>query len=261
MQYTLYVCKFKNNKKYVGITRRKLEQRIKDHIKTAKRDPKYAFHRALIKYNFDVTWETLCTGLSKDKAIKMEMDTIKAYGSYVLDNGYNSTLGGEGVKVITCKSWEEKERIAKENGKKPFFVKKDGKVLGTYYSSYVVTHKYNVLQPKLRLCLLGLSRGTRGYEFEYCENPKKFTPFVWPKKERKIKTKSPRKPRSREHSLRMARTKFKGVLVAVKGDFYKEYLSVKECLEDLGLNRNSVLSCIAKKRNSLFGYTFSKKEL
>jgi len=82
-----------NGKVYIGQTTKSLKERRKRHIWETK---KSYFHNALNKYkpkNFK--WEVLEYCDSKNEMNEMEFHYIKQYDS--LDNGYNLTLGGEGV--------------------------------------------------------------------------------------------------------------------------------------------------------------------
>jgi len=86
-----------NGKAYIGWTSLTLEKRFKTHLSQAKSGSCYAFHRALRKYNID-NWlsETLGEYFSKAEAKKAEIDLIKEHGTFVTENGYNMTKGGDG---------------------------------------------------------------------------------------------------------------------------------------------------------------------
>lgn len=94
-----------NNKKYIGITRRTLEQREKNHISEAYNynSPKYhtPFKCAIRKYgidNFDKV--ILDTAIDIEEANKKEKQYIEKYRTYCYGKnnwGYNATKGGDGV--------------------------------------------------------------------------------------------------------------------------------------------------------------------
>lgn len=86
-----------NNKIYIGLTSKTLEERWYQHYKDAiayKDD--YAFHAAIRKYgkeNFNV--EEIENNLTEEQAKEKEIYYIKFYNSYIKDNGYNMTFGGD----------------------------------------------------------------------------------------------------------------------------------------------------------------------
>ena len=56
----VYCATFPNDKKYVGITRRKLRYRIREHKKHSDDGSNTLFHKAIRKYGFDnVCWNIL----------------------------------------------------------------------------------------------------------------------------------------------------------------------------------------------------------
>ena len=107
-----------NGKKYVGQTIRDLDSRLKRHINDAKKGDDLYFHRAILKYgeeNFII--EEVDTAITKEELNKKEIYWIGRLNTY--ENGYNSTLGGDGGNTYIKKTEEElkiiKEKIAKAN--------------------------------------------------------------------------------------------------------------------------------------------------
>lgn len=88
-----------NGKVYIGITKRDLTQRHKEHIKSAG-DGTY-FHNALDKYGISAfNLEIIDTANSADELCEKEKMWIDFYNAFAYgDNpkGYNGTLGGDGV--------------------------------------------------------------------------------------------------------------------------------------------------------------------
>lgn len=116
----LYSVTFPNDKKYIGITAKGIEGRIRAHYDASKRiDNK--FYRALKKYgaeNVDIT--VLATNLTKEEAILLEKAFIEEFDTKT--NGYNSTEGGEGVSGLKYTdeirkniSEAQKKRFSKED--------------------------------------------------------------------------------------------------------------------------------------------------
>ena len=89
----------KNGKKYVGKSVYCMEVRKTDHIKKALNDSKFALHLAIKKYGQDMfIWETLAESESNEELSSLEMFYIQHHGS-VTPNGYNMTMGGDGVTL------------------------------------------------------------------------------------------------------------------------------------------------------------------
>lgn len=93
--WLVYCYTGKNNKKYVGITGRTIAARAGNNGINYVHD-NYAFGNAILKHGFDFfTVETLETNLTFEEACEKEKYYIQLYDSY--NNGYNCTLGGDGV--------------------------------------------------------------------------------------------------------------------------------------------------------------------
>jgi len=117
-----------NEKYYIG---QALEfiKRKRCHISYSKKEkPTSYFHKALKKYginNFD--WKILCKCDSKNELDEMEFHYIKQYNSYITNNGYNMTWGGEGVygrKLCGAKNGMYGKKHSKETLKKMSDMKK-----------------------------------------------------------------------------------------------------------------------------------------
>ena len=95
--WKVYCYTGENNKKYVGITARTLYDRAgKNGINYIKDN--YKFGNAIQKYGFNFfTVEILENNLSFNQACEKEKYYINLYDSF--NNGYNSTLGGDGHKI------------------------------------------------------------------------------------------------------------------------------------------------------------------
>lgn len=86
-----------NNKIYIGQTIVSVEERWYKHKWNALNLQKYALHQAMHKYgieNFKI--EILTETNSKEDLDRLEKKYIKEYNSFVNQNGYNMTDGGEG---------------------------------------------------------------------------------------------------------------------------------------------------------------------
>lgn len=109
--FTVYMHVNKiNQKKYIGITSQKPEQRWKN----GKGYSEQYFARAINKYG----WENfdhfiLCEGLAEDEAKQMEIKLIAEYQANDTDYGYNQSIGGEGLSKYNTK--EERQQAHKES--------------------------------------------------------------------------------------------------------------------------------------------------
>ncbi len=95
----LYQLKFKNGKCYLGITRRTLARRVREHLADYRYGDraKGALYRAIAKYGEDA-FEASCLviGNDWDYMCALECAAIIRLNTRV-PNGYNVTEGGEGI--------------------------------------------------------------------------------------------------------------------------------------------------------------------
>lgn len=113
-----------NNKKYIGITKRTLTDRKREHEYSAKTEKKISlFHKALLKYgsnNFN--WEVI-EECEDDNMEDREKFFIEHFNSYAINkNGYNLTKGGlynfgasGEYHYLNMMSIEEKEKWIEKN--------------------------------------------------------------------------------------------------------------------------------------------------
>lgn len=86
-----------NGKIYIGITTKTLEKRRQQHIRCNHKIRKYVIHKAINKYGVDnFLFETIGNFNGNEDACEKEVKYISSYNSFI-PNGYNMTLGGEGV--------------------------------------------------------------------------------------------------------------------------------------------------------------------
>lgn len=97
----------KNDKKYIGLTSRSIEEREASHISESKNKTNKCyntpFKRAIRKYGIEgFKRDIICTADTLEEACKLEKYYIKKYKTYYKyknSNGYNATIGGE---LIQC---------------------------------------------------------------------------------------------------------------------------------------------------------------
>ena len=112
MTYTVYMHKNKiNNKVYIGITKRKPNQRW-GNGSGYKRNS--YFYNAIKKYGWDnFEHYILFENLPPDDAYKKEQELIALYKSNHKEYGYNRSIGGEFGSLGVVVSEETKEKIRK----------------------------------------------------------------------------------------------------------------------------------------------------
>lgn len=116
-----------NNKSYVGYTRFSIDKRWKQHIhRSSKRNVNAKFDNALRKYDVS-NWKTevLEEGLTVQESKVKEQFYINLFDSY--NNGYNSTLGGDGNQGIIMSEESNKRRSNALKGKPKNYVRMHGK--------------------------------------------------------------------------------------------------------------------------------------
>lgn len=92
--YVYLITNLFNGKKYVGITTRTIKDRFSEHCKADS-----AIGKAIRKYGEDLFLiNVIDEAVDKDELFHLEMEYISKYDSF--NNGYNQTLGGEGVSLV-----------------------------------------------------------------------------------------------------------------------------------------------------------------
>jgi group I intron endonuclease len=143
----LYQLLFPNGKKYIGITSLTVYQRFKEHCKPS--NNKFICHKAIKKYgkeNIVITvlaecdnWELLCLA---------EQEAIEKFNTFY-PNGYNSSLGGDGVLKYGLSGDESIARVKQKKAEvgKLYYAKNKNAILAKnkdYIKKWVVEyHKKN----------------------------------------------------------------------------------------------------------------------
>lgn len=97
--YSVYIHTTPNEKRYIGITTQKPEDRW---AKGCGYSHNTYFNRAIKKYGWNnIIHEVLISDLSENDAIKLEIELIKKYKTMNQKYGYNLTSGGEKAKVYS----------------------------------------------------------------------------------------------------------------------------------------------------------------
>lgn len=95
MGFIYKIINKKNNKMYIGKTSYTIEDRFKSHIKDSKRYLDRPLYRAFNKYGIENFIIEIIGEYPEEQLNNMEQYWIGYYDTY--NNGYNATLGGEGI--------------------------------------------------------------------------------------------------------------------------------------------------------------------
>ena len=136
---SIYKIQFPNGKHYIGLTTTSLEQRKKEHEYAAKKGDTRCVYNALRKYGID-TFEIveIDTADTIEELYEKEITYIKEYNSYYKNkNGYNMTLGGEGVNgyVFSEEDKQKASEITKKYFENPEKRQKQSELLKKYFES------------------------------------------------------------------------------------------------------------------------------
>ena len=109
-----------NNKIYIGKTTKTINDRFKEHLKTAKRKRTYTsyLYNAINTYgesNFKI--EIIDTCKNEDDLNSKEVYWIRKFNSQNTEIGYNIMDGGEGGRKCTAYNITEKQRDALDRGR------------------------------------------------------------------------------------------------------------------------------------------------
>ena len=228
-----------NNKKYIGLTKQKPEDRWKNGL-GYKRQEK--FFNAILKYGWDnFKHEILYYGLTEDEASQKEKELIKKFDSY--NNGYNADLGGS----ITNHSPETLEKMRQsmlgkkhsEEIKNKIRKTKEKDSLKVYcvelkkcYNSIGVASKETLTdKSSISKCCKGLMLTAGGYHWEYYDKDLK-------EKYKTIKSELKNKSKKRVKNITTN----------------KEYNSVKEASLDTNTDASNITKACKGKYKTAGGY-------
>ena len=115
MGFIYMITNTNNNKKYIGKTSYTIEDRWKEHCRNFQylRD-NMPIHKAMLKYGIDSFSITQIEECDNEKLSEREQYWIAYYDTY--NNGYNATLGGDGVVKFNqeemAELWSEGKTVA-----------------------------------------------------------------------------------------------------------------------------------------------------
>lgn len=112
-RFLLYIVTGPTGKKYVGITRKTLEQRWKAHLDDVRSGSKLVFHQAIRKYGEkSFTFEIAENNKTKEEISELEILYIQTLNT-LSPNGYNIANGGWGVITWTKELRQKQAEIGK----------------------------------------------------------------------------------------------------------------------------------------------------
>jgi len=113
--YSVYIHTSPSGKRYVGITSQKPERRWRSG--EAYKTNRY-FYNAIHKYGWDnIHHEIVSTNLTEQEAKTLEISLIAKHNTTNPDNGYNQTVGGDGITGYKFTNEQRIKRSEKMSGK------------------------------------------------------------------------------------------------------------------------------------------------
>jgi hypothetical protein len=129
----LYMLTFPNDKKYVGITTRDIEWRFKQHVSASVRNKTY-LAKAIKKYGADtIKKRVLVIANDADYLKDLEIKAIVAFNSK-WPNGYNNTIGGDGVHGAASETEINRRKKLSRTHKTPSAMKKNLEIQKQYWT-------------------------------------------------------------------------------------------------------------------------------
>ncbi len=117
----IYKIVFPNGKHYIGLTRRSIQRRKCEHYISAKNDDPRRLYCALRKYEMVDTFELvkIYTSEIQEELEEKETEYIQMYNSFIGNNGYNMTLGGDGCNGYV---FTDEDKLKMSEIKKQHFI-------------------------------------------------------------------------------------------------------------------------------------------
>jgi len=149
----IYKIKFPNGKNYIGLTTTSLEQRKKEHKRSAKKGDIKCLYNALRKYEMIDTFELIEIDRANtlEELCEMEKKYIIEYNSYYKNkNGYNMTYGGEGTNgyIFTEDDKQKQSEITKKYFENPEARQKQSEAIKKYFENPEAREKMSETKKK-----------------------------------------------------------------------------------------------------------------
>jgi group I intron endonuclease len=233
----IYLIKFPNGKKYIGITASSFEERKKSHL-SHRKSSNLPVHQALNVFYGEEAWEVIDYGDDWDELVRKEIFYITKYQSYIENNGYNLTLGGDGgVGYKHTVEQKEKNSVAKKQ----------------YFSSEENRKKQS------KLNLLAHRENPQLAQQHSAFQKKRFESFVEREKVSDgVKRYLSDRSNLEKHAVERGAKPFQVFLVS-SNEYVGEWLIQRECARDLSLDVGKINGCLKGSRLSHKGYRFIYK--
>ena len=232
----VYLISFPNKKYYVGITSTSFEERKRNHLSHANTS-NLAVHNAIVKYGKKVKWEVVDQADNWDDLTDLEIRYIKEYNSYIDDNGYNLTKGGDGT-VGYKHSKEDNLRNSKRRTK--YFADDANKAKQSEANK--LAHKNNPQQAKNHSEFQKKRFQEDGERERVAEGMRKYLS---------------KKENLERHSRVRGGKEF--YVLDLDNNVVAEYLIQAECAREMKLQTSKINNCLKGKRKTHGGFKFKYK--
>lgn len=245
--------------KYIGITKNKVEQRLKGHIKDSKtklKHNKYLSRKEkwildLDSKNLIPLIATLKAGLSTNEAEDLEKKLISQY-KRISEGGvlYNIQEGGEytglkatpwnrGLRGCYSEEYIKNNREHQPNSKATYVWTKDGEFVGRWSSIRRLCDELKLDRRTVMRCLNANSsyfQTHKGLVFSHEDK----MPVVY----------------NNSHSNNCPTSTWNRSIIATKDNKSTEFKSVLAASEALGIRRTGISNVLIGRQKTTFGYTF-----
>lgn len=235
-----------NGKVYIGQTEQTLNERMKEHYRHSKRE-KYnhiVFYRAIKKYGKEnFKWEIIDNASNEDELNNKEIYWIDLYKSYIHrkdSNGYNMTLGGDGMR-----GYKPTEELKE---KQSLFMKK-------YYKE----HKHPMLGTKMKDSTkrkIGMANSGR---IKNNETRLKLSKSLSGKHNPMYGRRHSEKTKNKMSEAKKGIGKIPIVQFTKNGEFVMEFESALDGANFTGCLPTAITTCCKGKRKTANGYVWMYK--
>ena len=232
----VYLIKFPNKKYYVGITTTSFEERKTNHLSHANTS-NLPVHNAILKYGKKVKWEVIDQADNWDDLTDLEIRYIKEYNSYIDDNGYNLTNGGDGT--VGYKHTEENNQKNSKRRTK-YFEDPLNKVKQSEANK--LAHTNNPQQAK---------NHSKFWKDKYKDSNER------EKRATEMKNYLSVKENLEKHSRARGGKEF--YVLDLDDNIVAEYLIQAECAREMKLQPSKINNCLKGKRKTHGGFKFKYK--